>query len=122
MNLTRQIMNPRMIIYWIATSLIGLETLAGGFMDLTHGRTAVVVGEPVLDVVTTLGYPAYLLVILGLLKLPGAIVLFLPRLPRLKEWAYAGIVFEFTAAAASHAAVGHSLEEITPLWSLRVSL
>lgn len=29
-----------------------------------------------------------------------------PRFPRLKEWAYAGIVFNMTGAVASHVAVG----------------
>ena len=106
-------MKPTTIVYWMATAAIGFETLAGGLMDLTHGRTAVIDGPPVVDVVTSLGYPTYVLTILGLLKVPGAIVLFLPRLPRLKEWAYAGIVFELTVAAGSHAAVGHSVEEIT---------
>lgn len=82
-------------------------------MDLTHGRSNVINSTPVVDVVTSLGYPVYVLVILGLCKVPGAIVLFLPRLPRLKEWAYAGIILELTAAAGSHAALGHSVEEIT---------
>jgi uncharacterized membrane protein YphA (DoxX/SURF4 family) len=55
----------------------------------------------VIDVVTCLGYPTYVLTILGILKIPAAIALLLPGLPRLKEWAYAGTVFELTVAAAS---------------------
>jgi DoxX-like family len=39
------------------------------------------------------GYPQQLRVLLGLAKLAGAIVLLLPRLPTLKEWAYAGFTF-----------------------------
>lgn len=52
-----------------------------------------------------------------------------PRFPRLKEWAYAGIVFDLTGAAVSHAASGDGAAKvITPLvmvaitiasWSLR---
>ena len=53
-----------------------------------------------------LGYPAYFASLLGAWKLLGAIVLTVPGLPRLKEWAYAGFVFDLTAAAFSHAAVG----------------
>lgn len=53
-----------------------------------------------------LGYPAYFLVILGVWKLPGAVVLLAPRLPRVKEWAYAGAVFTYTGAAVSHLRVG----------------
>ncbi len=116
-------------MYWVTTALIALETLAGGVTDLAHGRTNVVAGTPVADVLTSLGYPVYLLEILGFWKVPGAVVLLAPRLPRLKEWAYAGLVFELTGAAASHAARRHRAGEIiTPLvlaglavasWALR---
>jgi hypothetical protein len=119
----------RLITYWIATSLIGLETLAGGSTDLMHGRESLVSGRFVSDVITHLGYPVYFLTILGVWKLLGAIVLFAPRLPRLKEWAYAGVVFELTGAAASWAAHGDPANElIAPLvlaglalisWALR---
>ncbi len=92
----------KQIGYWVATALIALETLAGGVMDLTHGRTNVFSGTPVVDVVTGLGYPVYILMILGVWKLAGGIVLLAPGLPRLKEWAYAGIIFELTGAIASY--------------------
>jgi DoxX-like family len=94
-------MKAKLIIYWLTTTFIALETLAGGFVDLTRGRTNVFSGPFVVDVVTHLGYPVYVLAILGVWKIPGAIVLLLPRLPRLKEWAYAGIIFELTGAIAS---------------------
>jgi len=122
-------MRTRSIVYWVTTSLIAVETLAGGAMDLTHGRTGVVEGEPVVDVVTRLGYPTYVLTILGILKIPAALALLLPGLPRLKEWAYAGIVFELTVAAASQAGTRQAPMEIaTPVmlavlaassWALR---
>lgn len=94
-------MNLKSIAYWTATALIAAETLVGGAVDLAHGRGAVVTGTPVVDVVTGLGYPVYLVTILGVWKLLGEATLLAPRLPRLKEWAYAGIVFELTGAAAS---------------------
>ncbi len=55
---------------------------------------------------TLLGYPAYFAVILGVWKLLGGAVVLAPRLPLVKEWAYAGMFFNLTGAAASHAAVG----------------
>ena len=100
-------MKLKTIAYWITTILIALETFAGGIVDLTHGRTAVFSGPPVTDVVISLGYPVYVLAILGVWKIPGAIILVVPGFLRLKEWAYAGIVFELSAAAVSHAIVGH---------------
>jgi len=57
-------------------------------------------------VVPVLGYPMYFFAILGFWKVLGAVAILWPRLPRLKEWAYAGIFFDLTGAAASCAAVG----------------
>ena len=58
------------------------------------------------DGMHALGYPTYFLTILGIWKVLGAIAMLVPRFPRLKEWAYAGIFFDLTGAAASWAAVG----------------
>jgi hypothetical protein len=63
-------------------------------------------------VLAHLGYPAYLNTILGVWSLFGAVALLVPRFPRLKEWAYAGMVFNFTGAVASHLAVGDSVVTI----------
>jgi len=57
-------------------------------------------------VVPLLKYPMYFFAILGFWKVMGAIAILAPRFPRLKEWAYAGIFFDLTGAAASCAAVG----------------
>jgi hypothetical protein len=65
----------------------------------------------------------YILTILGVWKLLGAIVLFAPRLPRLKEWVYAGVIFELTGAAASFVAHGDSTNElIAPLVLAAIAL
>ena len=64
------------------------------------------VGDPVVLVLAQLGYPVYLLTILGVWRLLGAIALLVPRFPRLKEWAYAGAFFVYVGAAASWAARG----------------
>jgi DoxX-like family len=95
-------MNMKSIGYWVATTLISLETFVGGITDLVHGGTELVSGPPVVGVVTHLGYPVYILGILGVWKLLGAVVIVVPGLPRLKEWAYAGVFFELTGAAASY--------------------
>lgn len=55
------------------------------------------------DGIVHLGYPVYFVTILGLWKVLGSIAVLAPRFPRLKEWAYAGIFFNMTGAAASHA-------------------
>jgi hypothetical protein len=87
--------------YWATTIFVALELLAGGLTDLVHGRQALIAGQPVVAFITHLGYPVYVLTILGGWKLLGAVVLLVPRFPRLKEWAYAGTFFEMTGAAVS---------------------
>jgi hypothetical protein len=70
----------------------------------------------------------YILVIIAIFKIPGAVTIVIPRFLRLKEWAYAGIVFELSGAVASHAACGKWSDSIVPLsllclaiasWALR---
>jgi hypothetical protein len=115
-------MKAKEITYWTTTSLIALETFAGGIVDLTHGRANVFSGPRVVDIVTGLGYPVYVLTILGVWKIPGAITLVAPGFRRLKEWAYAGIVFELTGAAASQAVRGRRDDVIAPVVLLCLAL
>jgi len=119
----------KVVAYWVVTVLIALETLVGGVTDLIHGRSILVAGPPVADVVTHLGYPLYFLGIIGVWKLLGGITLLVPGYPRLKEWAYAGIFFELSGAAASWLACEHNMgEAVAPMllallalgsWALR---
>ena len=79
-------------LYWISTVLLGAFLLLGGVMDVLRA-------PPVVQAITVLGYPAYLASILGVWKLLGLAAIATPGLPRLKEWAYAGIAFDFSGAA-----------------------
>ena len=91
--------------------------------DLVRGREVVLIGAPVDEVVQGLGYPVYILLFLGVWKVFGAAALAAPGFPRLKEWAYAGVVFEMTAAAASHAIVGDALFTlVSPLFVVVLAL
>ena len=121
-------LKAKTMLYWTSTSLIALETFLGGVVDLTHGRTGVVSGPFVTQVVTSLEYPVYILAIIGILKIPGAVTIVVPGFLRLKEWAYSGIVFELSGAVASHAACGNWGDLFAPLsllclaiasWALR---
>jgi DoxX-like family len=105
-------MNMKSIGYWVATTLIALETFVGGITDLVSGGTELVAGPPVVGVVTHLGYPVYILRILGSWKLLGAVVIVFPGLPRLKERAYAGVFFELTGAAASYVLHGEITSDL----------
>jgi hypothetical protein len=119
-------MKGKMIAYWITTILVAFFIGSGG-----GAQIAQYLGNPH-GVVPLLGYPMYFFGILGFWKVLGAIAILVPRYPRLKEWAYAGIFFDLTGAAASCAAVGgygaYGFHVIAPLvltgltvasWALR---
>jgi hypothetical protein len=88
------------ILYWTMTILVAFFIGSGG-----AAQVAQYVGNPH-GVVPVLGYPMYFFAILGFWKVTGAISILVPGYPRLKEWAYAGIFFDLTGAAASCAASG----------------
>jgi uncharacterized membrane protein YphA (DoxX/SURF4 family) len=95
----------RIIAYWVITIIIAAEFAVGGVMDILRL-------PPFFAIVKHLGYPGYFSVILGAWKVLGAVAVLAPRFPRLKEWAYAGLVFIYTGAAASRLAVGGSRRHV----------
>jgi uncharacterized membrane protein YphA (DoxX/SURF4 family) len=97
--MTMQNSNFKSAIYWVSTGLLGLDFLVGGAFQLARAPQAV-------EGFAHLGYPAYFVSFLGVWKILGALVLFVPGFPRLKEWAYAGIFFDVSAAVVSVIAVG----------------
>jgi hypothetical protein len=93
-------MKAKKIVYWIMTGLVAFFIGGGGASQIWQ-YTANPHG-----IVPVLLYPMYFFAILGFWKVMGSIAILMPRYPRLKEWAYAGIFFDLTGAAASCAAVG----------------
>lgn len=104
-----------LIGYWLVTGLLTAELLTGGTWDVVRTRHVV-------EVVTRLGYPAYILTILGVWKLLAVPALLAPRLPLLKEWAYAGVFFEMTGAAVSHMARGGGPEVVVGLMTAALAV
>jgi hypothetical protein len=106
----------RNIAYWGATGLVVTVALAGGISYLIATPHSIENFQHV-------GYPQQLRVLLGIAKVAGAIVLLLPRLPTLKEWAYAGFTFTWIAATVAHylADDGLFLLPVALLASLAVS-
>ncbi len=100
-------MKARNIGYWVTTGLLAAAFAAGGVGDLTRS-------PDMIAGMAHLGYPAYLLLVLGVWKVLGAGAILAPGLPRLKEWAYAGMVFDLTGAAASHAFSGDPAGKVIP--------
>jgi hypothetical protein len=85
----------RTLTYRITTAVTASVLLSGGVTYLLGAGWAVAG-------VTALGYPAYLVTILGVWKVLGAVAITVPGYPRLKEWAYAGVAFDLSGATVSH--------------------
>ncbi|MCC7341783.1 MAG: DoxX family protein [Bryobacterales bacterium] len=102
--------------YWVATVPFCLLMVVAGILSVMQT-------EPALGAMRHLGYPEYLLPLLGAWNLLGVAAVLLIGFPRLKEWAYAGFVFELSSAAYSHAAKGDPwLAVAAPLAMLALAL
>jgi DoxX-like family len=106
----------RVVAYWLVSLPVLLETAVGIQWDLA--RIPYVV-----DVLARLGFPAYFATILGISKILALVALLAPRTPRLKEWAYAGLVFVYVGAGACHFSVGDTVAAVaTPLVLAAITL
>lgn len=95
------------IIYWIATVWLALGMTSTGIVQLIK------MDEEVANF-SALGYPGYLLTIIGVWKILGVIAVLIPRFPLIKEWAYAGFFFIMSGAIVSHIASGDPVGDIFP--------
>ena len=98
------------IIYWIATIWLALGMVATGSVQLFKAKE----GQGGVDMMTHLGYPVYMLTLLGIGKLLGVIAVLIPKFPLLKEWAYAGFFLIMSGAIFSHIASGDAINAIFP--------
>ncbi|WP_118975234.1 DoxX family protein [Taibaiella koreensis] len=99
-------MNKRnRIIYWIATAWLALGMLSTAIVQLIRMKDEV-------SKMTGLGYPVYILTLIGVCKILGVIAVLTPRFATLKEWAYAGFFFLMTGAIFSHLAAGDPAGEL----------
>lgn len=93
--------------YWIATLWLALGMTSTGIVQLLQSKDEVANFKH-------LGYPLYLLTLLGILKILGVVAILIPKFPLWKEWAYAGFFFAMSGAIFSHIATGNSLSKILP--------
>ncbi|MGZ3951718.1 MAG: DoxX family protein [Flavisolibacter sp.] len=101
-------------IYWISTAWLALGMVSTGIVQLMRAKE----GQGGVDMINHLGYPVYMLTLLGVCKLLGVIVLLIPRFPILKEWVYAGFVFMMSGALYSHIATGDAAKDLFPSFLL----
>ncbi len=98
------------IIYWIATIWLALGMVSTGVVQLFKAKA----GQGGVDMITHLGYPVYLLTLLGTWKILGSVAVLIPKFPLLKEWAYAGFFFVMSGALFSHLAMNDSINTLFP--------
>ena len=115
MNEVKSTSRARRIAYWIVTALIGFELVYGALWDFNLLNQGYING-----ILEHLGYPLYLGPILGICKLMAVVIILVPGLLLLKEWAYAGLTILFTGAFISHVVVGDTVGQ--SIWSLLFGL
>lgn len=102
------------IVYWVITGLFAA-------MMLMAGITEAIRHESGREIMRHLGYPEHVMIVLGMGKLLAAIALVQQRFRTVKEWAYAGLTFNFIGACAARASAGDStMLIISPLLFLAV--
>ena len=85
-----------------------------GIVQLLRLNAEGAVAPPGVEGIVKLGYPVYFLTLLGVWKILGVIAILAPKLPLVKEWAYAGFFFAMSGAAFSHTALGSPVSELFP--------
>ena len=95
------------IAYW-ATTILAAAMLLSAVTYLTGSAQVVAV-------INHLGYPQHLRLVLGVAKPTAAVVLLLPGLRLLKEWAYAGVSFAWSMAFLAHWLAGDGAMAFFPL-------
>src|SRR5215207_59138 len=97
-------MRRNKVIYWIATLWLALGMTSTGIVQLLKLKSET-------DLMGQLGYPVYLLTIIGIWKILGVIAILIPKFPLVKEWTYAGFFFAMSGAIFSHLASGDEAKE-----------
>lgn len=98
------------IIYWVSTLWLALGMISTGAVQLMKAKE----GQGGVDMIIHLGFPIYILTILGIWKILGVAAVLIPKFPLLKEWAYAGFFFVMTGAIFSHIASGDPVYAVLP--------
>lgn len=100
-------MKGRRFAFWISTVFVCLAFALSGIANLVHA-------PHIARDMAHLGYPPYFSTLLGAWKVLGAIAIAVPRFPRVKEWAYAGMMFDLTGAAFSRGVMGDGPAGVVP--------
>lgn len=95
--------------YWIVTGLLSFGMLLGGTAQILRAQFNV-------NGFKHIGFPEYVLPILGTWKVLAVIVILIPKYLLVKEWAYAGLFFLLSGGVISHFASGDGVLEALPVF------
>ena len=103
------------LIVEVTLSLVTSEPTAS-YIDGLGRLTAIaaVIALMNVEIMERIGYPNYVGRILGAWYVGAAVALVVPGVPRVKEWAYAGVIFAMTGAFASHIFSGDAIADFAP--------
>lgn len=111
---TNRTTKPIKVLYWVITGLFAAMMLMAGITEAIQHESGRLI-------MRHLGYPEHVMIVLGVGKILAAIALVQPRFRTIKEWAYAGLAFNFVGACAARAYAGDSTALIlSPLLFLTV--
>jgi DoxX-like family len=97
------------IAYWAVTGFLCFGMLLGGSGQLYRASFNV-------EGIVHLGFPLYMLTIIGLWKIFAVVAILIPNYLLLKEWAYAGLFFLLSGGVVSHFASGDGIVEALPVF------
>jgi uncharacterized membrane protein YphA (DoxX/SURF4 family) len=104
------------IAYWIFTILFAILMLFSSYESVLYTKNTV-------DIIHgAMGYPTYFIPYLGIVKILGVIAILVPGFPRVKEWAYFGLVFDIITASYSFAALSFPTAQWLPFMLLGLIL
>jgi hypothetical protein len=103
-NLKLYKMKKTRILYWVFTGLFAALMLSSAIPDIISAQVAV-------EGFAKINMPAYLLPFLGVAKALGVIAILVPGYPRIKEWAYAGLIFDLIGATYAIISAGQATNE-----------
>lgn len=83
------------IIYWMSTIIFAALMIFSASGGLQPSPQAIQI------IHDGLGYPVYFIQFISVAKLLGSIVILIPGLKKIKEWAYAGLFFDLAGAVYS---------------------
>ncbi|MDF2437804.1 MAG: DoxX-like family protein [Bacteroidota bacterium] len=101
--------------YWIFTGIFGAFMLLSAIPDVLMVPQAV-------EFMTHLGYPEYFIVFIGVAKILGSLAILIPGFPIVKEWAYAGLIFDLIGAIYSIFAIGEGAGSVPVFLPLIVGI